>query len=209
MLNKRVFVLALGFMLTAACGPAPQYDILITGGTVVDGTGQPGYRADVGIKGDRIVYVGKKTGQRGVRTIDAEGLVIAPGFIDIHTHCDRGILAQPENKNYILQGVTTVVGGNCGGSPLGISGFFEQAADKGLSTNIAVYIGHNTVRQKVMGMEDRAPTAEELTRMEAYVREAMEDGALGLSTGLGYTPGMFAGIEELIALNRIVGEFNA
>ncbi len=192
----------------SACGTVQNYDILIKGGTVIDGQGKTGFLADIGIRGDRIEYIGKKKKTSGTTIIDATGLIVAPGFIDIHTHCDRGIFSQPDNKNYILQGVTTVIGGNCGGSPLNIKDYFERIKTKAIATNIAVYVGHNTIRQKVMGQEDRAPTSEELSQMENYIHQAMKDGALGLSTGLGYTPGMFSKTEEIIALNTVVGTYN-
>lgn len=203
--TKRTMVLMFVLALLISCSPSQQFDILITGGTVIDGSGKPEFKADIGIQGDKIVYIGKKRRNTGLTTIDATNLIVAPGFIDIHTHCDRGIISQPENKNYILQGVTTVIGGNCGGSPLDIKGYFNRVQKKSIATNIAVYIGHNTVRQKVMGSEDRAPTEEELTQMEEFVQQAMKDGAIGLSTGLGYTPGMFADTDEIIALNKVVG----
>lgn len=210
-MSKKIFhyILLVSFtFLLASCASVQHFDILIKGGTVIDGLGQPGFLADIGIRGDRIEYIGKKKRTSGTTIIDGFGLVVAPGFIDIHTHCDRGILGQPDNKNYILQGVTTVIGGNCGSSPLNIKDYFDQVNKKSISTNIAVYVGHNTIRQKVMGQEDRAPTAEELTKMEDYVQQAMKDGALGLSTGLGYTPGMFSKTEEIIALNMVVGNYN-
>jgi len=203
----KMIVVSAVICLAIACTAPQQFDILITGGAVIDGSGQPGFDADIGIRDDVIVYIGNKRKTTGTKTIDASGLVIAPGFIDIHTHCDRGILGQPDNKNYILQGVTTVIGGNCGGSPLDIKDFFEKAEDAPLATNIAVYIGHNTIRQQVMGQDDRPPSAEELSKMEGFVHQAMKDGALGLSTGLGYTPGMFADSDEIIALNRVAGEY--
>jgi N-acyl-D-amino-acid deacylase len=205
---SQILILASFTIWFAACGAVQHFDILIKGGIVIDGLGQPGFLADVGIRGNRIEYIGTKKKTSGSTTIDAAGLVVAPGFIDIHTHCDRGLLSQPDNKNYILQGVTTVIGGNCGGSPLSINDYFEQVKTKSISTNIAVYVGHNTIRQKVMGQEDRAPTAKELSQMENYVDQAMKEGALGLSTGLGYTPGMFSKTEEIIALNKVVGNHN-
>ena len=204
---SQMVLLASFIIWFAACGGEQHYDILIKGGTVIDGKGNPGLLADVGISGDRIEFIGNKKKTTGTTIINATGLVVAPGFIDIHTHCDRGILGQPDNKNYILQGVTTVIGGNCGGSPLNIKDYFDQVSTKSISTNIALYAGHNTIRQKVMGQEDRAPTAEELSQMENYVHQAMKDGALGLSTGLGYTPGLFSETEEIIALNKVVGEY--
>ncbi len=210
-MTKKIFqfvLLVSFFFLLASCASVQHFDILIKGGTVIDGLGQPGFLADVGIRGDRIEYIGTKKKTSGTTIIDATGLVVAPGFIDIHTHCDRGILGQPDNKNYILQGVTTVIGGNCGGSPLSIKEYFDQLNTKSISTNIAVYVGHNTIRQKVMGQEDRTPSAEELSKMENYVHQAMKEGALGLSTGLGYAPGMFSKTEEIIALNKVVGNYN-
>ena len=210
MKTKLSLLLILSFLSIwfIACGSALHFDILITGGTVIDGLGQSGFSADIGITGDRIEYIGKKKKVTGTTTLDATGLVVAPGFIDIHTHCDRGLLNQPDNKNYILQGVTTVIGGNCGDSPLDIKDYFDQVDTKAISTNIAIYVGHNKIRMNVMGLEDRAPTADELAQMEGYVHQAMKDGALGLSTGLGYTPGMFSETEEIISLNKVVGDYD-
>jgi N-acyl-D-amino-acid deacylase len=205
---KIFFFIGILFLCFSLNGNTPQkFDIVIVNGTVIDGTGEKGYKADVGITGDRITAIGDLKKAAAQKTIDAKDLVISPGFIDIHTHCDRGILRQPENKNYILQGVTTVVGGNCGGSPLDMKAFMVKVTEKIPSTNIAVLIGHNTVRQKVMGMEGREPTPEELKQMENLVDEAMKDGAIGLSTGLGYAPGMFSKTDEVIALNKVAGKY--
>ncbi len=206
--SKQIF---LALIVTLAfCIPGceqQKFDILITNGTVIDGSGKKAFKADVGITGDRIAAVGNLRNSIADEIIDAEGLTVAPGFIDVHTHCDRGILALPSNENYIKQGVTTVVGGNCGGSPLDLEKYFAQIESKAISTNIAVLIGHNTVRARIMRMAERDPTPEELDEMKGLIDKAMKDGAVGFSTGLGYLPGMFSKTEEIIELNKVVSNY--
>ena len=185
-----------------------QFDILILNGTVIDGTGKKGFKADIAIKADKIVEIGDLQKYTAKEVLDAGGLVVAPGFIDVHTHCDRGLLRNLANENYIKQGVTTVIGGNCGGSPLDLEIYFKQVLEKNPSTNIGILIGHNTIRRLVMGPENREPSKDEMNKMKAHVEKAMKDGAVGLSSGLGYLPGMFSKIEEVIELNKIVGNYN-
>ncbi len=185
-----------------------NYDLIITGGTIIDGTGQPAIKTDIGITGDRIIAIGNISNASAVTNLDASGKIIAPGFIDVHTHADRGLLRLPANENYIMQGVTTVVGGNCGGSPLDLDDYFSKVIEKNPSTNIAVLFGHNTVRREVMQMENRAPTDEELEKMKDFVDRAMRAGAVGLSTGLGYLPGVFSKTEEIIELNKVVAKYD-
>jgi N-acyl-D-aspartate/D-glutamate deacylase len=175
----------------------------------VDGTGGAARRADVGVRGDRIVFVGDaaRARVRATRTIDATGLVVAPGFIDPHTHTQED-LASPERKgnvNFLLQGVTTVVTNNDGHGPGDVAAMLGGWERDGIGTNAAAYIGHGTVRREVMGMSDAAPTAAQLDSMRALVRRAMSAGALGLSTGLYYAPGSWSKTEEVIALAREAG----
>jgi len=206
LLLRMLSVMLVVSLITINCGQK-QYDILILNGSVIDGSGKKAFQSDIGISGDKIIALGDLKDESASTIIDADGLVVAPGFIDIHTHCDRGILKMPDNENYIYQGVTTVVGGNCGGSPGNLKEFFSEVKEVRPSTNIAVLVGHNTVRREAMGLSDREPTDEELSKMKLLVKQAMQDGAIGLSTGLGYTPGMYSKTEEIIELNKVIGEY--
>ncbi|MFC1726379.1 amidohydrolase family protein [candidate division KSB1 bacterium] len=184
----------------------PVYDVLIKGGKVYDGSLNKEFSADVAVKDGKIVKVAKSIKGDAKRIIDAKKLYITPGFIDMHTHADRGML-YPESRaslNYLKQGVTTIVAGQCGSSAWPI---YEQASDhikrwtdEGIGLNAALLVGHGTVRRLVMGNENRAPTAEELDKMKILVKEAMEQGAYGLSTGLIYEPGRFSKTDEVIEL---------
>ena len=183
---------------------APRYDLLIAGGTVVDGTGKPGVLADVAIKDGRIAAIGR-IGRRSAKdVVDAKGLTVAPGFIDVHTHADD-IAEHPRAENFVRMGVTTIVAGNCGGSALDIGETLTNVRQVGTSVNYATLIGHNTVRRAVMGTENRDATLAELARMKSLVWRAMADGAVGFSTGLQYVPGTYAKTPELIELARIAG----
>jgi N-acyl-D-aspartate/D-glutamate deacylase len=202
--------LGLGLVAAQALSAQQRVDILIRGGTVVDGTGSPARAADVGIRGDRIVFVGDATASNttGARTIDARGLIVAPGFIDPHTHTE-GDLSSPQrhaNLAYLMQGVTTVVTNNDGGGPIEIGRALDSWAKQGIGTNAALYIGQGSVRGRVMGMSDAAPTGLQLDSMRAIVARAMDQGALGLSTGLYYAPGSYASTEEVIELARVAAQ---
>ena len=198
-------------VLTATCIvlpvrlPGQQLDILIRGGTLIDGSGSLGTHADIGIKNDRIVFVGAGAGRSARRVIDATGLVVTPGFIDPHTHT-AGDLSDPKrsrNDPYLMQGVTTVVTGNDGDSPASIADTFTRWTRQGIGTNAALFIGQGTVRREVMGMSDAKPTPEQLGRMKALVATGIQQGALGMSTGLYYAPGSYASTEEVIALASV------
>ena len=194
---------------------SPDYDILIKNGLVMDGgLGEP-VQADVAVKGDSIVGVGKSLKGSAKQVVDARGLYVVPGFIDLHSHViyermNDGMI-YPEGRaclNYLLQGVTTTVPGQCGGSAWPV---FEKAGDtikllteEGIGLNTVLLAGHGSVRHQVMGNEDRAPTPEELGQMKELVREAMEQGAYGLSTGLVYLPRRFAETEEVIEIVKEV-----
>ncbi len=208
-----VFVLLLSCIVAGACGPQPgPFDLLIVNGTVVDGSGEPGRAADVGIDGDRIVFVGDTRGAVATRTIDAEGMVVTPGFIDVHSHTLPAVAGQLEqrfNEGVVRMGVTTVVGGPDGGfSPENIAQVIDSWGTNGAGTNAAVYVGHNAVRRAVMGNDQRAPSPDELEQMKGMVRAGMEMGAVGLSTGLMYEPGMFSETSEVIELAKVVEPFN-
>jgi N-acyl-D-amino-acid deacylase len=225
-MNLRHFgavILLLGACLLAPAGKAvpapvpaqaPDFDLLIKGGTVYDGLGNPGVQADVAVKDGVIVLVtGTISGSAG-RVIDAAGLTVTPGFIDMHTHADQEMLF-PESRaslSYLRQGVTTIVAGQCGQSPWPD---FEQAADlirrwtvEGIGPNAALLVGHGSVRQLVMGLDNREPTPAELAAMKTLVRKAMDQGACGLSTGLIYTPGFFAKTPEVVELVKVVAPYN-
>ena len=179
-------------------------DILIRNGSVLDGSGSPAINADVGISGDRIVLLGNSAGKKARREIDARGLIVAPGFIDPHTHTLED-LSDPKrslNGNYLMQGVTTVITGNDGGGPVQVGATLEKWQQQGIGTNAALLIGQGAVRREVMGMSDAAPTAEQLNRMKAMVERSMKQGAIGMSTGLYYAPGSYSTTEEVIALAK-------
>jgi dihydroorotase/N-acyl-D-amino-acid deacylase len=189
---------------TAAAQPADttRWDLLIVGGTVVDGTGAPRRRADVAIRGDRVVAVSATplSRQRARRVIEAAGLMVAPGFIDLHAHIEP-LLDQPDAMSHVRQGVTLALGWPDGGGPLGSwRGYADSVARTPLGMNVAYLVGHNAVRREVLGTIARAPSADELARMVRMVDEAMDAGAFGLSTGLRYVPGYYATTDEVVTL---------
>jgi len=195
------------FVLTSASGCTPEFDMVLEGGTVVDGTGAEGFAADVGIRAGLIAEVGDLTGRSTAERLDVSGHVVAPGFIDPHTHSRGTIFEIPTADNFVLQGVTTLTEGQDGGSPLDLAAFYDSLTTTGgTAPNFAMFVGHGTIRSEVMDSDDRMPTVDELERMKGYVERAMIDGALGLSTGLFYVPGSFAETEEIIELARIAGE---
>lgn len=186
-------------------GQSPKFDLLIRNGRIVDGTGSPWYIADLGIRGDTIVALGKLDRTAAARVIDASGLVVVPGFIDQHTHSLRGIFDDPFATNYIRQGVTTLLEGPDGSSPLPISATLAKVAATHTAVNFGTYVGQGSVRESVMGLVNRKATAAELEKMKQITRQAMLDGAFGLSTGLFYVPGNFTPTEEVIELAKVVG----
>lgn len=207
---------------------APAFDLVLTGGTIVDGTGGPPLRADLGIVGDRIEYLGAISPGQGRRVLDVQGLYVAPGFIDIHTHSDGTILTYPTADSRIRQGVTTEVTGNCGGSAAPLSGPSIEARRRELATegvaatwtdlasycalleqtriatNQALLVGQGTLRRNVVGLVNRPLTPDELQAEIRALEEALDQGAFGLSTGLEYIPGRFTPTEEIVALARVV-----
>ena len=202
----RVVVVAAIATLLANHGSAQQsFDVLIRGGRVVDGTGAAARVADVGISAGRIAAIGALGGASARSVIEAKSLVVAPGFIDVHTHADE-IAQHPLAEHFVRMGVTTVVAGNCGGSADDIAAAFGVIEKTGIALNYATFVGHNTVRRAVMGTERRAPTAAELTKMQSLVAKAMADGAVGFSTGLQYVPGTYAEQSEIAALARSAGQ---
>ncbi len=208
------------------------YDIVIKEGLIVDGSGRPGFKADLAVKGGRIAKIDEVIDVEADRIINAEGLAVCPGFIDIHTHSDFVLLVNPKAESKVRQGVTTEVVGNCGGSAApargaalerakrimsgyGIDGvewtsfsdYLNLLERKGIAINVVALVGHGTVRQCVLGMENRPPTERELQEMKSLVAEAMEAGAFGMSSGLVYPPGRYASTEELIELCKVVASY--
>jgi N-acyl-D-amino-acid deacylase len=182
------------------------YDILITNARILDGSGNPWFRADVGIKDGRIVRVGRINRSEAEKFIDVKGQILAPGFIDVHTHVES-IYNLPAAENFIRMGVTSLVTGNCGSSTIDVSEFLDRMKQTPLAVNLATLIAHGSVRRKIVGLDDRAPTPEELQKMEALVEQGMKDGAVGLSTGLIYVPGTYAKTDEIVALARVAARY--
>ena len=189
-------------VLPAQQATVPVYDLVIINGRVIDGTGNPWFRAEVAIKNGRIARVGRVAQTDARKVIDAGGQIVAPGFIDVHTHVES-IYRQPDAENFVRMGVTSLVTGNCGSSATDIKEFLGRVREQPLAVNLATLVAHGSVRSKVMGLGNRAPTPEELQRMEALVDQGMSDGAVGLSTGLIYVPGMYAKTDEIVALARV------
>ena len=209
-----------------------MYDIVIKKGLIVDGSGRPSFKADLAVKGGRIAKMDEAIDVEADRIINAEGLAVCPGFIDIHTHSDFVLLVNPKAESKVRQGVTTEVVGNCGGSAAPAKGaalerakrimngygidrvewtsfsdYLNLLEGKGIAINVVALVGHGTVRQCVLGMENRPPTERELQEMKSLVAEAMEAGAFGMSSGLVYPPGRYASTEELIELCKVVASY--
>ena len=210
-------------------------DLLVRGGRVIDGAGNPWYRADVGVADGRIAAVGRLGGERAARTIDAHGLFVCPGFVDMHTHSDLRILVDPPHEAKVCQGVTLEVLGQDGlsyapvtndvleelrnqlagwnGDPPGFDwswrtvGEYLDRLDRGIAVNAAYLVPHGTLRMIAMGLDDRPPTEDELGRMKSLLAEGLAQGAVGLSTGLTYAPAMFADDDELVALCQVVAQY--
>ncbi|MBC8086046.1 MAG: amidohydrolase family protein [Phycisphaerae bacterium] len=189
-----------------------QVDVLITGGRVVDGTGTPARVTDIGMLGDRITFIGdaKARNIQATRTIDARGLIVAPGFIDPHAHVtgELGRAGASRLDGYLMQGVTTVLTGNDGQGPVEVGAALKRWSELGIGPNAGLFIGQGAVRGRVVGARDIAPTAAQLDSMRALVRKAMQDGAIGMSSGLFYAPGSFAKTEEVIELAKELKPFD-
>lgn len=202
-----------GLLILTACvvpGAAAEIPktIVIRHATVYDGTGRPGRNADVLIRGDQIAAVGTVDPGKYDLEVDGTGLVVCPGFIDLHTHCDTGLLGKVgrQNKNYTTQGCTTVVTGNCGSGPVDAAAHFQKLEAGGVGTNVVHLAPHNSIRAQVMGNANRPPTAEEQQKMEALVEAAMAAGTFGLSTGLIYNPGTYSETAEIIGLAKVAAK---
>lgn len=197
---------------TAPDTVAPSYDLVLRGGLIYNGSDQPPETGDVAIVGERIAAVGDLGDYNASEIIDIDGLAVMPGFIDIHSHAlsgspDEGIMAWPDAENLIRQGVTTVIGGNDGDSPLPLEDSFAAIAALPPAVNFGSFIGHGSIRGLIVGEDDRAPTEEELEQMREQVALGMQQGAFGLSSGLIYTPGRFADTEEVVELARVAADY--
>ena len=214
--------------IVAACTPSAQpFDLIVRGGQVLDGSGQPPQRADVGIVGDRITRVGDLAAESAGRVIDATGLMVAPGFIDVQGQSGTTLLADGNGEGHLRQGITTEIIGEGGSpafwtpgsddgealAPFGVAfdwkdfnGYFDKLRQLGTTINVGTFVPATTVRRTIIGMDNRPPTAEELSRMEAMVDQAMRDGAFGLSSALIYVPGTFAKTDELLALAKVAAK---
>jgi len=194
-------------LIQAVGAQGPPYDLILRNGRIVDGSGSPWYRSDVAIQGDAIVRIAPSITESAARIIDVAGQVVAPGFIDIHSHAREGIFEVPTADNYVRQGVTTVIEGPDGSSPLPIAEFLAKLDGLQKTINIGTFIGQGSVRAAVIGLVDRKPTADELAKMRALVEQGMKDGAFGLSSGLFYVPGTFTPTDEVIELAKVAARF--
>jgi N-acyl-D-amino-acid deacylase len=192
---------------STVCLAQTNADILIKNGKIIDGAGNSWYYGDVAVKDGRILKVGKFQNITAAKIIDAKGMIVCPGFIDVHTHIEGDELKNPTADNFILDGVTTVVTGNCGASNVDIKKYMQRIDSVRLSVNVATLIGHNDVRKAVMGTANRPPTEAEMDQMEAIVERGMKDGAVGFSTGLIYIPGTYASTDEVLRLAKVAARY--
>lgn len=203
-------LLAAAITIASTYGVIPQtqetYDLVIINARIIDGTGNPWFRSSIAIKNGRIARVGRVEQADSRFVIDAKDNIVAPGFIDVHAHTED-IFSHPTAENFIRMGVTSLVTGNCGGSTTDVAAFLGGFEKTPLAVNLATLIGHNSVRAKAMGADNRAPTPEEQAQMNAIVEQAMRDGAVGLSTGLIYVPGTFAKTEEVVELAKVAARY--
>ncbi len=197
-------------LLTGTSIPVPaqndEYDLVIGNARIIDGAGNPWFRGSIAIKDGKIAKVGRFENAASKKYIDAKNQIVAPGFIDVHAHTED-IYSNPSAENFIRMGVTTLVTGNCGGSALNIGEFLGKIKTTPLAVNISSLIGHNTVRTNVLGLENRAPTADEQQKMNGLVERAMKDGAVGFATGLIYLPGTFSKTEEVVELAKASSKY--
>lgn len=185
-----------------SCAPHERYSVIIKNGTLYDGSGNDGIIADLGIKDGSIAKIGNLEAAKALRVIDATGMAVSPGFIDLHAHLDP-ILELNHCESHIRQGVTTALGGPDGSSPWPFAAYLDTLNQIGVGMNVAYLVGHNTIRKNSMELENRAPTETELTEMKGQIRRAMEEGAYGISTGLKYLPGAFSKVDEVIELSKV------
>lgn len=196
----RLLTLLIFVSILTSCGVSA--DLLIVNGKVLDGSGSAAQDLDVAVRKGRIVRVAPEIKMNAERVIDAEGLIVSPGFIDIHAHIEP-LTTMPDAQSHVRQGVTTALGGPDGGGPLPLGEYLDELKKQGVGINVAYLVGHNSIRNHVMGLVDRAPTAEELEEMKALVDKSMREGAYGISTGLKYLPGTYAELDEIVALSQV------
>ncbi|HEX6181690.1 MAG TPA: D-aminoacylase [Chitinophagaceae bacterium] len=204
---KQTIIILLVFIIAGSFAQE-QYDVIIRNGKIIDGTGNSWFYGDIAVKNGRIVKIGILGNATAKKVIDATGLIVAPGFIDVHTHIEDDEMKNPTADNFIYDGVTTVVTGNCGASKLNIGQYLYSVDSLRTSINVATLIGHNTVRRAVMGTAKRDPTENELLQMEKLVEKAMQQGAVGLSTGLIYIPGTYSKTSEIQRLAKVTAIYN-
>jgi N-acyl-D-amino-acid deacylase len=185
-----------------------QADLLLKNGKIIDGTGNSWFNGDVAVKDGKIIGIGKLHNWQAHKTIDVSNLIVAPGFIDVHTHIEGDEKKNPLASNFIYDGVTTVITGNCGLSEVNIGSYLKMIDSLKVSVNVAALIGHNDVRKAVMGSVNRDPSELELQQMESIVEQAMQDGAVGLSTGLIYIPGTYSKTNEIVRLAKVAAQYN-
>lgn len=202
------FLLFIVALFNTIITQSQDFDILITGGKVIDGSGNSWFYGDVGIKNGKVAAVGTLNQLSAAKRIDATGLIVAPGFIDVHTHIESNDLTVPSAPNFLFDGVTSVVTGNCGGSNTEIGKYFIRLDSVKMGINVATLIGHNSVRHAIIGDAQRDPTPDELRKMEDLVGKAMIEGAVGLSTGLIYVPGTYSKTPEVISLAKAAALHN-
>jgi N-acyl-D-amino-acid deacylase len=208
MMKLTILLIASLLLMPIAWIPAQtteQYDLLIVNGRIIDGTGNPWFRGSVAVKNGRIARVGKFDATAR-HVIDAKNQIVAPGFIDVHVHTED-VFSHPEAENFIRMGVTSLITGNCGGSVTDVAKFLGNYKEKPLAVNVGTLIAHGSVRAKIIGLNDRAPTQEEQQKMDALVEQGMKDGAVGLSTGLIYVPGTYAKTDEVVELAKVAAKY--
>jgi dihydroorotase/N-acyl-D-amino-acid deacylase len=207
-MRQRLRAVLITLLTTASVGSQTStvYDLVIENGKIYDGSGNSWFLGDIAVQGDSIAAVGRLGPHTAKTRLDARGLVVAPGFVDTHSHARRGIVDTPPAENCVRQGVTTLIEGPDGSSPIPLRPFLQKLAAMRLGVNFGMLTGHGSIRSTVMRTENRKATPEEIQKMRELARQAMEDGALGLSTGLFYVPGNYAPTEEVIELAKIVGQ---
>jgi N-acyl-D-amino-acid deacylase len=212
-MRYRSAIAVLGAIVSTACAksPAPvpaSPSVLITNANVIDGSGSPARRASVRIDGDRIAAIGELTSRKGETVVDAHGLTLAPGFIDTHSHADDDLFEHPDALAVVSQGITTIIGGQDGGSPIPLAGYFARLEKSPAAVNVGMYVGHGSIRDSVMGADfKRAAKATEVARMSVILASEMRAGAIGLSSGLEYDPGIYSDPTEVIELAKIAASF--
>ncbi|MEP6700751.1 MAG: amidohydrolase family protein, partial [Bacteroidota bacterium] len=202
------WIISFWFFTISFAARSQDCDILITNGKIIDGTGNNWYYGNIAVKNGKISKIGRDVNVSAKKIIDAKGLIIAPGFIDVHTHLEGDEDKDPNATSFILDGVTTCITGNCGSSNVDIGKYLHWVDSLKLSINVATLVGHNDVRKAVMGRANRDATADEMKKMETIVDKAMRDGAVGLSTGLIYIPGTYTKTPEIVDLAKIAAKYN-